>query len=1334
MYPQHVAIPKVRMIVLGIILGIYNSRLSVTLSASQLSILEGGAATYQLALSSQPTADVVVTVIPPAELSIGLGSSGAAMDFLFTPSNWSSSHDVDITATSDNIVIGTQELTISHSVASADLAYGGPSGSSSSMYFVPGSAQVTVFLYDDDIPGIFVNKAGLTMSEGLGGDFDVVLATMPAADVVVTITSPDSRVLVDGAASTQLTFTSGGYDTPQTVTVTTTSTPEASPTLSSFFQLSSTSNDPNFGTSSGSTDGQYFLRGTSALSFTMYDSNLAGVLITPAVEYLVEGGSAVSAYAISLTSEPTSNVVVDMSSDSSRFEINGAATESLVFTSLNWDQPQAVFLAATYTAEKDNEFIVTVSHSVSSVDSNYNLGGASEQFTLAQSSVQVTVLDVNYPGVLLSSSLVRLREGGSQDVSVRLLSKPAAAVDVALVWATTSDIVVSSNVVSFTTANWDSEQVVSLTAPLDDIAISGEKSEFILQVLTGSESDADYNFPDVNIYPSSNITVHLYDDDTPGVILSSSEVVVAEGFSGTYTVALLSQPLLSEVVTVDVTVDTGDASQITISPQTLTFSNLNWDSPQTVTVSGVDDSVSESDVYLELLHTVSTNAVSAYSEALLNEEQLVFPSTLTIQVVDDDASGIVILGTPLRITEGDSAVYSVVLSSPPSATVYIDIAPEDNSGSGGAALVTNATISGLTFSSANWDVPQYVEVTSVDDSIDHGSVYTLRVDHTAISQDTSFNSPNVHFTPVAGTVYVFVAEDEIACRLSCSPGSHSASCNDTQVCQDCPPGFYCEGACSSPSACPAGTFRSAYGGADISDCEVCSNGTYAPSSGMSTCSVCPAGWSCEDKASIPVICAPGSFSPEGDWDCRVCPSGQYVDTSGAEACIDCPAGYHCADPSQPPTRCASGEYSTGNSIVCEPCPAGRSCQDRESAAVCPAGTYSLEGWAGCVSCPAGAYCPTADQEPIWCQSGSYSVGGAAQCTDCPEGTYTATNGSVRCGSCPGGYSCQQAGVDPVPCDPGQYSLPGWLTCKGCPDGTFVDESGAETCEVCPPGSSCANPAVAPTLCLDGYYSEGGAVSCKVCPSGTRSTDDRTNCGPCPAGKACFASTAATEDCLPGYWSPLGDPGPCEICPAGYYCPDATDYPLPCPTGQYSYNGSLECTACEAGFACLTPSSFPVPCGPGYYSPEGSTSCKACPRGYKCEDVALSPSLCPNGTYSLGASEECISCGAGQACPDAAFPPVDCPHGYTSRAESTECTPCPAGYECPSASADPVECPDGTYSLGLTTRCYTCPAGSQCADKTDSPKPLQAWLLRTGRKYGVYTMPCWVCLPICILEH
>ena len=90
----------------------------VSLSSSTLTLTEGGeAATYTMALTRAPVANVTVAVKPDAQLSV------ARSQLVFTPDNWSVPQVVSVQALQDGVAEGPHSGTVTHSVSSADAEF-----------------------------------------------------------------------------------------------------------------------------------------------------------------------------------------------------------------------------------------------------------------------------------------------------------------------------------------------------------------------------------------------------------------------------------------------------------------------------------------------------------------------------------------------------------------------------------------------------------------------------------------------------------------------------------------------------------------------------------------------------------------------------------------------------------------------------------------------------------------------------------------------------------------------------------------------------------------------------------------------------------------------------------------------------------------------------------------------------------------------------------------------------------------------------------------------------------------------------------------------------------
>ncbi len=113
---------------------------------------------------------------------------------------------------------------------------------------------------------------------------------------------------------------------------------------------------------------------------------------------------------------------------------------------------------------------------------------------------------------------------------------------------------------------------------------------------------------------------------SPGINRSAlTSGTIAEGETDTFTVVLLSDP------GVDVTITVGTDAQSSASPSVLTFTSGNYSTPQTVTMTAVDDSEVELETHTSTISFIVSAASGAYSSATLDD--------MTLNITDNDTSG-----------------------------------------------------------------------------------------------------------------------------------------------------------------------------------------------------------------------------------------------------------------------------------------------------------------------------------------------------------------------------------------------------------------------------------------------------------------------------------------------------------------------------------------------------------------------------------------------------------------------------------------------------------------------------------------------------------------------
>ena len=203
--------------------------------------------------------------------------------------------------------------------------------------------------------------------------------------------------------------------------------------------------------------------------------------------------------------------------------------------------------------------------------------------------VSVNVTDNDTRGVTVTPTSLTIGEGGSGTYTVVLDTQPTGDVMVDI-GSDNTDVTVSSSSLTFTTLNWSAEQTVTVTGGQDADAADDAAT------LTHNPSGADYNS-----VSNADLAVTVTDDETAGVTVTPTSLTIGEGGSGTYTVVLDTQPTGDVTVTI---VDPTDNTDVKAEPAALTFTTINWNSAQTVTVSAVQDADATDDT-ATVTHTVS---------------------------------------------------------------------------------------------------------------------------------------------------------------------------------------------------------------------------------------------------------------------------------------------------------------------------------------------------------------------------------------------------------------------------------------------------------------------------------------------------------------------------------------------------------------------------------------------------------------------------------------------------------------------------------------------------------------------------------------------------------
>lgn len=314
------------------------------------------------------------------------------------------------------------------------------------------------------------------------------------------------------------------------------------------------------------------------------------------------------------------------------------------------------------------------------------------------------------PGFELSVYHLNMVEGAAPEAfDVLLTAEPDSDVVFDISSRNPAEVAAWPVRLTFTPENWALPQSVWLTA-VDDAMIDGPQMTEISVRVDPNASDSDFAW-----LPQQSMYVSTQDNDVAGFALSKTALTVSESVTAAiFTVALTAQP--RTYVTL---VAIGDnEAEATVDPAVLTFSPSDWNQPQTITVTGVDDPRIDGDQTTRVTVEVAAG-ISDGDFAALEAQRVVVTTT------DDDVAGFTLSKTIAVVSEaGTTDTFRVVLTAQPETNVRLTVSGSDPS----EASVHPAE---LVFSPADWDVPQAVTITGVDDAERDGaqeSSVTVAVD------------------------------------------------------------------------------------------------------------------------------------------------------------------------------------------------------------------------------------------------------------------------------------------------------------------------------------------------------------------------------------------------------------------------------------------------------------------------------------------------------------------------------------------------------------------------------------------------------------------------------
>ena len=387
------------------------------------------------------------------------------------------------------------------------------------------------------------------------------------------------------------------------------------------------------------------------------DDDTRGVAVTPSSVTVTEEDGTGASYTVRLESQPTGSVTVH--ADPPAGTAVRVTPASRTFTPTTWNTPQAFTVSAVHDADSVDETGLAIAHRVT---------GADYQGDTVDATVAVTVIDDDIPGIHVvpapdpAPDPVTVDEGMTLALSVSLNTQPSGPVTVTLTpTPDNSELSFSPATLTFGTGDWETAKTVEVMAAQDD---DGRDDEFTITALAASASDNGYDGI------SKDFALTIIDNDTEAILVAPIPLELGEGASGMFEVRLGSAPA-SGPVGIGAAMGAGSDAHVTLTPPvSRTFNAMNWDEPQTFTVSAAEDSDSIDDLAsVEFSVSQGTYGAPAVTAAVVvtDNDQPSTEVTLTLDTdgVAEDAGATVVTvtGTLDAAPEGTDTMVTVTVSA-----------------------------------------------------------------------------------------------------------------------------------------------------------------------------------------------------------------------------------------------------------------------------------------------------------------------------------------------------------------------------------------------------------------------------------------------------------------------------------------------------------------------------------------------------------------------------------------------------------------------------------------------------------------------------------------------
>ncbi|MFA8450501.1 MAG: gliding motility-associated C-terminal domain-containing protein [Bacteroidales bacterium] len=646
---------------------------------------------FYVVLGAKPisTFDVIVTI---KSLNTTEGIVNPTT-LTFNKDNWNTKKQIEVTGINDDLIDGDQDYEIEFSYSSGDPAFD---------KMTP--TKITVNNIDNDIPGIIFenNDIQITSEDQTTQKFKFKLQAKPKKPVTVLLKSSDDTEGIP--TTTSFTFDSTTWDIFQEAEV---------KGVDDFIIDKTQEYTIRFSTKSDET--AYEIENLANRKFNNEDNDKAGILVNLGDGITVkEEGETTDQFTFCLTACPKGEVTIPVAikwDDKDEALVDGQSDFS--FDSSNWNIPQTVTIKAKDDdlVDGDKKFIIYFPV-VPTFDIDFN--------NCTRPEIEGINIDNDKAGLefALHTNLKTSEDKGNANFKIKLSAKPTKNVIVTIASTDeTEGIIEGSKTLTFTPYSWKNYKPILLKG-VDDALVDGNQN---YQITFKVKSDSDI-FDDIAVTPID--VINLDDDNAELKFTNHSNLETSEEGPGSdsFDICLTAKPTAD----VNIQINHSDPTEGTLDKTSIDFTTENWNNPQTITITGVDDF----DVDGKKISTINFTSSSTQAEF----DKITIPS-ISVANKDNDFAGINVLATkPYKLTtseEGTSDELQLQLGSKPSQTVTINV----SSPLAGEGSINKNT---FIFDPSNWNITQTLIVTGLnDDFIDYDKNYDLTL--SCSSTDLDYN-------------------------------------------------------------------------------------------------------------------------------------------------------------------------------------------------------------------------------------------------------------------------------------------------------------------------------------------------------------------------------------------------------------------------------------------------------------------------------------------------------------------------------------------------------------------------------------------------------------------